>query len=146
VRLSSSDPFRRANSIPSLPVDDDGKVTILSYINNLHPSTYPSFYPVLSCLFARFLPLFERVLTSLQYPPSRRIPIDWDVAGGWYGGEEYEGNEDADDYWDKWEEFMDARELKLPEPEKFAMPEEVTEEKVFSLKGRKLQVRFRRFR
>lgn len=36
---------------------------------------------------------------------------------------------------------MEKRELKLPEPERFAMPKEEDEARIFSLKGRKLQVR-----
>jgi hypothetical protein len=107
----------------------------------LHPVLYASAYPTLSSLFQRFIPLFERVLTTLQNPPKRRIFIDYRVAGSWYGKEEYEGDENEEDYWEKWEEFMEKRELRLPEPEKWTMPEQEEDEEAFSLKGRKLQVR-----
>ncbi|GAA5848906.1 hypothetical protein JCM8547_006385 [Rhodosporidiobolus lusitaniae] len=121
-------------------VDADGKVSISSYINNLHPTDYATFYPILASIFERFVPLFERVLSELQLPSPHKIPINWETANSWYGEEEYEGDEDADDYWDKWEEFNEKRELRIPQPDKFVMPQEGRKEPVFSLKGRKLQV------
>ncbi|GAA6040319.1 hypothetical protein JCM8097_009419 [Rhodosporidiobolus ruineniae] len=133
--------------LPSdVQVNENGEATFSSYINNLHPDHHAPFYPVLSSLLTRFLPLFERVLSSLQRPAPRRIEINYDVASSWYGAE-YEGDEDADDYWDKYEEFMEKRELRLPEPEKFDMgkkeewaKKEVEDGPAFPLKGRKLQV------
>jgi hypothetical protein len=55
-------------------------VQILSYINNLHPVAHADLYPVLERLCELFLPMWERVLTSLKAPVSARIPI----AGDWY--------------------------------------------------------------
>ncbi|GAA5914460.1 hypothetical protein JCM6882_003025 [Rhodosporidiobolus microsporus] len=122
-------------------VDADGKkVAITSYINNLHPTAHASFYPVISSLFERFLPLFERVLSALQKPAPRRIYFDQQTTSGWYGDAEYEGDDNAADYWEKWEEFEENKELTLPEPGEFKMPEEETGGPAFPLKGKKLQV------
>ncbi|GAA6023983.1 hypothetical protein JCM10207_006842 [Rhodosporidiobolus poonsookiae] len=127
-------------------VDAEGKVSITSYINNLHPVDHAPFYPVLSSLFERFLPMFERVLSSLQAPTPRRIYIDSEVTSRWYGDGEYEGDEDAEDYWERYEEYEENKTLRLPEPGEFRMPsaEEIEKKKeegpAFPLKGRKLQV------
>ncbi|KAJ2746697.1 hypothetical protein GGI20_001118 [Coemansia sp. BCRC 34301] len=51
-------------------LDDDGAVTIESYINNLHPITYAAFYPIIANVFSKFIPLLEQVLTDLVH--SRR--------------------------------------------------------------------------
>ncbi|GAA5848984.1 hypothetical protein JCM8547_006404 [Rhodosporidiobolus lusitaniae] len=103
-----------------LTFDAEGKVPISSYINNLHPDDYATFYPVLASIFERFVPLFERVLSELQLAPPHKIPIDWETANSWYGNQ-------------KWP-------LQVPEPDKYVMPEETTKGPLFSLKGRKLQV------
>jgi hypothetical protein len=59
-------------------VDEKGKVSIDSYINNLHPTLHALLYPVLAAILTRFIPLFERVLTNLQSPPPRRIDVSLD--------------------------------------------------------------------
>ncbi|GAA5825238.1 hypothetical protein JCM11251_006156 [Rhodosporidiobolus azoricus] len=138
AKHSTSEKFQWLPS--DFDVDADGKVSIASYINNLHPEIHSSFYPVISSLFERFLPLFERVLSDLQKPAPRRIFYDSGTTSSWYGGAEYEGDENAEDYWEKWEEFEENKPLTLPEPEDFKMPEEQTGGPAFPLKGRKLQV------
>ncbi|GAA5999675.1 DUF4246 domain-containing protein [Rhodotorula paludigena] len=115
-------------------VDEQGKVTISSYINNLHPKDHASFYPVLASIFERFVPAFERVLSDLQKPPPRRILIDHDVASAWYG--EMPDNM-SDEEWDEWEE---KKVVQLPEPEPFKRPEVSDDKPAFPLRGRKLQV------
>ncbi|GAB9477062.1 hypothetical protein Gpo141_00014121, partial [Globisporangium polare] len=44
--------------------EDDGSVRILSYINNLHPARHASLYNSIEAIFARFVPMFERALSS----------------------------------------------------------------------------------
>ncbi|BGP49307.1 hypothetical protein JCM10450v2_005191 [Rhodotorula kratochvilovae] len=120
-------------------VDAEGKTTISSYINNLHPVEDAAFYPVLAALFDRFLPLFERVLSDLQVPPPHRIPVDYEVATSWYG-------EMPDDLSDGgWEDWDEKKVIKLPEPKVFELPSDderrkKEEQPAFPLKGRKLQV------
>jgi hypothetical protein len=57
-------------------VSPDGtRVTIDSYINNLHPEHHPELYTTLASVFAAVLPLFENVLTDLINPRSRRVHV-----------------------------------------------------------------------
>ncbi|KAJ3368116.1 hypothetical protein GGF31_006824 [Allomyces arbusculus] len=53
-------------------VDDDGKVKILSYVNNLHPG---ALYPLPAQVFEPVLSLFERVLARLRDPAPLRIVL-----------------------------------------------------------------------
>jgi len=59
-----------STSFQWLPADfsvaEDGAVSIDSYINNLHPLEHADAYGVIADVFARFVPLFERVLTDMQ--------------------------------------------------------------------------------
>ncbi|GEM08961.1 hypothetical protein Rt10032_c06g2978 [Rhodotorula toruloides] len=127
--------FEKYAWLPSdFDVDAEGKVMISSYINNLHPVRHAQLYPILSRLFERFAPLFENVLSDLQDPPPRRIPVDWEVSSNWFGDEPDWHDREA---YEKWEE---TKQIKLPEPEPFAMPEQVASFPAFSLKGRKLHI------
>jgi hypothetical protein len=47
-------------------VSSDGKVRIVSYINNLHPIRHKGLYYTIERTFERFIPLFERVLDDLK--------------------------------------------------------------------------------
>ncbi|KAJ2060356.1 hypothetical protein GGI17_003805 [Coemansia sp. S146] len=49
-------------------VNDDGSVTIPSYINNLHPVRYAALYQTISKVFAKFVPLLEQVTTDIIHP------------------------------------------------------------------------------
>ncbi|KAJ2017075.1 hypothetical protein GGI08_003946 [Coemansia sp. S2] len=53
-------------------VNDDGSVTIPSYINNLHPVRYAALYQTISKIFAKFVPLLEQVTTDVIHPRSLR--------------------------------------------------------------------------
>ncbi|KAJ2062775.1 hypothetical protein GGI17_002163 [Coemansia sp. S146] len=53
-------------------VNDDGSVTIPSYINNLHPVRYAALYQTISKVFAKFVPLLEQVTTDVIHPRSLR--------------------------------------------------------------------------
>ncbi|KAJ2334474.1 hypothetical protein GGI00_001838 [Coemansia sp. RSA 2681] len=58
-------------------VDDNGAVTIESYINNLHPVKHAAFYPIIASVFSKFLPLLEQVVTDLVHPRQPRVVPDW---------------------------------------------------------------------
>jgi predicted DNA-binding WGR domain protein len=47
-------------------VDDQGKVSINSYINNLDENKYPKVYESIAEIFGRFVPLFESVCERLK--------------------------------------------------------------------------------
>ncbi|KAJ0412541.1 hypothetical protein ATCC90586_006908 [Pythium insidiosum] len=54
--------------IPSdFVVDQDGRVKITSYINNLHPVHHRTMYESIEKIFSGFVPLFDRVLTWLAH-------------------------------------------------------------------------------
>ena len=66
-----------------LPADfhigHDGTARCLSYINSLHPVQHAVMYDRLERVVACFVPLFERVLTSLRHPRPPKVPV-----GSWY--------------------------------------------------------------
>ncbi|KNE65817.1 hypothetical protein AMAG_09788 [Allomyces macrogynus ATCC 38327] len=112
-------------------VDDDGKVEICSYINNLHPERHRSLYPLLARVFECALPLFERVLARLRDPvPLRIVPSPY----SWYshlGDDE----RDAPSAFQVMNGWIDNREPLIPPPEtefKLCTP--------LSLRGRTLKV------
>ncbi|KAJ2054654.1 hypothetical protein GGI08_004482 [Coemansia sp. S2] len=57
-------------------INDDGSVTIPSYINNLHPVRYAALYQTISKVFAKFVPLLEQVTTDVIHPRSLRAKFD----------------------------------------------------------------------
>ncbi|TMW64924.1 hypothetical protein Poli38472_009091 [Pythium oligandrum] len=64
--------------IPSgFAVDEDGHVQILSYINNLHPAKYGDMYLSIGSIFEKFVPMFDKVLSSLvnEDAPSPSLAI-----------------------------------------------------------------------
>jgi len=77
---------RRSCLLPTdFLIKTDGSVSIHAYINNLQPSKHHLLYRTLETVFAKFVPLFERVLTDLsQSPKPNRIQvstiesIEWD--------------------------------------------------------------------
>ncbi|KAJ3086167.1 hypothetical protein HK102_013454 [Quaeritorhiza haematococci] len=117
-------------------VDANGNVQINSYINNLHPIWHRELYHLIAPIFARFVPLFNRVLTDLNCPrPNRVVPDPY----GWYDEEEPEFGEgsDADD---EYEEWWQNRPVRVPQPSTFEPPPEPKPEDVVDLKGQDLQV------
>ncbi|PIL29309.1 hypothetical protein GSI_09360 [Ganoderma sinense ZZ0214-1] len=62
-------------------VSAEGGVRALSYINNLHPTHHRALYPAISSILARFIPLFENVLTDAINPePQNAVrpnPHEW---------------------------------------------------------------------
>ncbi|GJJ74741.1 hypothetical protein EMPS_07099 [Entomortierella parvispora] len=63
-------------------VSSEGKVKIMSYINNLHPVEHADMYPVLEEIFEKFLPMFEEVLAEMQGLMNK--PQRLNVDDGWY--------------------------------------------------------------
>ncbi|KAJ2878768.1 hypothetical protein H4R27_005663, partial [Coemansia aciculifera] len=57
-------------------VNEDGSVTIRSFINNLHPVQYADLYKSISKVFAKFVPLLEQVATDVLHPPKPRAVFD----------------------------------------------------------------------
>ncbi|KAJ2880248.1 hypothetical protein H4R27_004840, partial [Coemansia aciculifera] len=57
-------------------VDDNGAVTIESYINNLHPVKHAALYPIIASIFSKFLPLLERVVTNLVHPRNPGVELN----------------------------------------------------------------------
>ncbi|KAH9940141.1 uncharacterized protein BXZ73DRAFT_43264 [Epithele typhae] len=122
-------------------VSADGEVTALDYINNAHPSRHRALYPVVTSLVARFVPMFERVLSDALSPeyasPIHEAPHEWydhiDVHSPVWDPE------DHDSYRKLWEAWAAQHRWPLiPEPEPFAPPS--ADSRVsFTLKGRTVQ-------
>ncbi|KAI9505557.1 hypothetical protein GGI26_002589 [Coemansia sp. RSA 1358] len=68
-----------SNWLPAdIHVDASGKVSIKSYINNLHPARHTAFYSTLSKAMEQAIPLLEQVLTDVVHPRAPRIEYDED--------------------------------------------------------------------
>jgi hypothetical protein len=89
-------------------VDQDGKATFVSYINNLHPDHHRELYSVLATMFGQTLPLFERVLASLKSPRPPRIDLaDHEM----YDDSGEPPDEDLDDYDERIDDWYENRPL-----------------------------------
>ena len=118
-------------------VSNDGKsVEILSYINNLHPIKYKKLYSIISKIFSKFIPLFEKTLTDLIYPIANHNRVV-KIPNYWYTDE---NGEYSYDYYNrsitlptlpKAEEF----DLKLYKDKFYSRIKQY-----YSLKGKKLKV------
>ncbi|GLD97144.1 hypothetical protein PINS_up005827 [Pythium insidiosum] len=63
--------------IPSdFHIDADGRVKILSYINNLHPGQHEAMYQSIESVFSKFVPMFDRVLGWLAQPSEPEPSVD----------------------------------------------------------------------
>ncbi|KAJ2413887.1 hypothetical protein GGI10_002758 [Coemansia sp. RSA 2530] len=112
-------------------IDDNGAVTIESYINNLHPVKHAALYPIIARVFSRLLPLLEQVVTDLVHPQQPRVIPD---PSTYFESEE--PLPDEDDY----EEIMlwKSRATFIhPQPEPFVAPSRPTTP--YRLCGRRLQ-------
>lgn len=123
-------------------VGDDGGVTFLSYVNNVHPVKHRELAGVLPDLFGRVLPLFENVLTDLRHPRPPRIEVD---PYSWYDGRKPVEPEsyDSDTYaayeaaLDQW---WDERRPVVPDAPEFSAPTAPDDTARVGLRGRRLQV------
>ncbi|KAJ2811297.1 hypothetical protein GGI24_006857, partial [Coemansia furcata] len=116
-------------------VDDNGAVTIESYINNLHPVKHAVLYPIIARVFSKFLPLLEQVVTDLVHPRQPRVKPD-STKYYEYNDPLPDGNdEDAD-----WE-YPQTRKRRAtfvhPQPEPFVAPSRPINP--YRLCGRRLQ-------
>ncbi|RDX51697.1 hypothetical protein OH76DRAFT_1346444 [Lentinus brumalis] len=86
-------------------ISDAGAARPLSYINNLHPVWHRDFYPIISSVLGRFIPLFERVLTDVISPvPDCVIYVN---TGEWYNHlqePEYVHSPEGAKRWEEWKE------------------------------------------
>ncbi|KAJ2135423.1 hypothetical protein IW139_000689 [Coemansia sp. RSA 353] len=120
-------------------VDDDGAVTIESYINNLHPIKHAAFYPTIARIFSNFVPMLEHVLTDVLFPRARRVVPD---AYNWFrSGDSEPEDYDASDHEERYEEWKENREFIEPQPDPFVAP--VRQMTPYSLRGRRLQAIFK---
>ncbi|MFJ7589650.1 DUF4246 domain-containing protein [Streptomyces sp. NPDC097617] len=129
-------------------VHDDGGVTFRSYVNNVHPETHHELASVLPDLFARMLPLLEKVLTDLRHPRPLRIEPD---PYGWYDSEpqrpDKSAYDDAAAYAEAlraWEaaqdDWWENRSPVVPDAPAFTAPVLPDEFARVDLRGRRLQV------
>ncbi|MFF5701178.1 DUF4246 domain-containing protein [Streptomyces sp. NPDC012794] len=129
-------------------VSDDGEVTFLSYVNNVHPEAHRELAAVLPDLFARLRPLLENVLTDLRHPRPLRIETD---PYGWYGSkpERPDRSSCSDDEayaharraWEAaLDEWWENRRPDVPDAPAFTPPEPPGEADRVDLRGRRLQV------
>ncbi|KAJ2503600.1 hypothetical protein GGH96_000160 [Coemansia sp. RSA 1972] len=123
-------------------VDDDGAVTIESYINNLHPVKHAAFYPTIARIFSKFVPMLEHVLTDVLFPRTRRVVVD---PNNWFESDEPEPDYESDiDYFqleDLHRDWRDSRKFIEPQPDPFVAP--VRQMTPYSLRGRRLQAVFK---
>lgn len=132
-----------------LPTDvevaEDGTVTFLSYVNNVHPVRHRELDAVLPELFARMRPLLERVLTDLRWPRPLRIEAD---PFTWYDNapdKPVEPDDDDDEdaieaYEEATDEWWDHRRPVVPDAPDFVPPVLPDDTTRVDLRGRRLQV------
>ncbi|MFJ6405453.1 DUF4246 domain-containing protein [Streptomyces hydrogenans] len=129
-------------------VDDDGRVAFRSYVNNVHPERHRELAAVLPELVARFLPLWENVLTDLRRPRPPRIEAD---PYGWYGAEPVHparsaavddaAHQEAVDAWMRArDDWWENRRPIVPDAPVFTPPAPPGPSDRVDLRGRRLQV------
>ncbi|VVT56564.1 uncharacterized protein SAPINGB_P005153 [Magnusiomyces paraingens] len=99
---------KRFQWLPSIfNVAKDGKVTIESYINNLHPVHYKDLYRPIADIFARFIPGINAALS--QYASKEHIRDNpFTHEEGLYGPEP-EFDENDPNYDEKYDEYIENR-------------------------------------
>ncbi|KAJ2428098.1 hypothetical protein GGF41_001476, partial [Coemansia sp. RSA 2531] len=110
-------------------VDDDGAVTIESYINNLHPVKHAAMYQIIASVFSKFLPLLEQVVTDLIHPRQPRVKPD--------SSKYYESDELRPDDDEKVKLWKARATFVHPQPEPFVAPTRPINP--YKLRGRRLQ-------
>ncbi|KAI0738406.1 hypothetical protein C8Q80DRAFT_277017 [Daedaleopsis nitida] len=119
-----------------LEVSDSGEVKALAYINNLHPTRHAALYPCIEGIVARFVPLFERVLSAALSPdPPLAINVNPER---WYEGIPECDSEDDYEILD-WERRYQWPTIPDPAPFRPHLPS-AGERVEYSLRGRKIQV------
>ncbi|KAJ2430465.1 hypothetical protein GGF41_000979 [Coemansia sp. RSA 2531] len=100
-------------------IDDNGVVTIESYINNLHPIKHATLYPIIASVFSKFLPLLEQVVTDLVHPRQRRVVPD---SSEYYKSDESIPDNEGDDYEEDLILWKRRATFVHPQPEPFVAP------------------------
>ncbi|KAJ2061199.1 hypothetical protein GGI17_003234 [Coemansia sp. S146] len=128
----SSDKF---SWLPSeFRVDDNGDVTIESYIKNLHPIKHAALYPIIASIFSKFLPLLEQVVADLVCPRQPRVKPD---RSKYYESDEPLPESDNDDYFEEIILWRRRATFVHPQPEPFVAPARPVNP--YKLCGRRLQ-------
>lgn len=128
--------------LPSIfDISKDGKVTIESYINNLHPIQNKDLYQPIADIFSEFIPGINASLT--QYATGEIVRVHpFTNEEGLYGPDPEDmaklRDSEEDDDWDRYEEWKSSREPVPPIPE-FEMPDE-EEINHIDIRGTKLKV------
>ncbi|ORX73951.1 hypothetical protein DL89DRAFT_219533 [Linderina pennispora] len=111
-------------------VRDDGSVEVESYINNLHPVRHAKLYPTIANIFARFVPMFENMVTDLAFMQDGNPDlVESDGADS--------GESDVVGFDDEYRRWLETREFIPPPPEEFKMPDRPIP--AFSFRSRRLQ-------
>lgn len=122
--------------LPSVfDVSSDGKVQIMSYINNLHPVHQRELYPLIERVFEAALPSLTNTLSeSLQ--ERIRHPVEMYKL-------QYDPPHDEDDFgsdYDALDEWYEERRALMPPLEPFDLEKAWTERPKVDLRGRQLKV------
>ncbi|OAJ40776.1 hypothetical protein BDEG_24477 [Batrachochytrium dendrobatidis JEL423] len=126
---------RKFQCLPSeFRVEQDGSVTINSYINNLNPIWHRDMYKCIAKIFKCFVPMFESLIRTMD-PVFRYI----DIRNGTKGYESSSQSESESDHDDMESDTEVIRPVYVPTlPEHFESNYESA--KPVSLRGRNLQV------
>ncbi|KAJ1923546.1 hypothetical protein GGI13_000772 [Coemansia sp. RSA 455] len=111
-------------------IDDNGAVTIESYINNLHPLKHAVMYPIIASVFSKFIPLLEQVVTDLVHPRQPRVKPD---SSKYYESDEPRPGDDDE----KVKLWKTRATFVHPQPESFVAPTRPINP--YKLRGRRLQ-------
>ncbi|KAJ2259158.1 hypothetical protein GGI13_000114 [Coemansia sp. RSA 455] len=115
-------------------VDDNGAVTIESYINNLHPVKHAALYPIIASVFSKVVPLLEQVVTDLVHPRQPRVKPD---SSKYYESNEAMPDNDSDDYEEDLILWKRRATFVHPQPKPFVVPARPVTP--YKLRGRRLQ-------
>ncbi|KAM5540589.1 hypothetical protein V8D89_005620 [Ganoderma adspersum] len=126
-------------------VSPDGTVCPVSYIHNVHPLEHRALYAPLCTVLARFVPLFEDVLTAVLQDSDRKPIVRTDPLMWYDKAEDMRPEEDDDEdpatydaRVEEWEEQY--RWPAVPDPARFAPPAPLADEARVRLRGTRLQV------
>ncbi|KAJ2812745.1 hypothetical protein H4S07_001188 [Coemansia furcata] len=118
-------------------MDDNGAVTIESYINNLHPIKHAALYPIIATVFSKFLPLLEQVLTDLVYPRKPGVEFNLYDCYEYSRPEPERGHQPYYEYIEELECWHEDAAYKVPQPKPFVVPARPINP--YSLHGQQLQ-------
>lgn len=107
--------------------DHDPGCRLVSYINNAHPVDHRELYVVVEKVIARAIPLWNKTLFGrfsrkprIEYFDVEYLDPELEPTPREEEGETY----DSDAFWDRHEDWLRSRQIKLPEPGEFEIPED----------------------